>query len=498
MMVTILRRSAHNGRDYGDEDTSSAYGGDIEAQLAQMRRDTFEALRKTYTVAGDDAQVQDETGSPTLAPTPLQKRLQPDAAASIASNGAMELGIIASALRKNKDSTSAVQVPDSASANSDTTVARRIVDFAASSGGPTVQNAALAGGHIHMAGLISNALGLSNERLGRIMAFAQFPDQVSALDAYTNGVRYELTGDDYMPAKHGLNSMQALHALNGKTVSKNFGTFQSIISAHRDDDAVVGIALHAMVDAVFHSHPVVGKDGVTRQVTYDAPEGHGAQGANPDYIGADQIKMAGGAVIEALQTVTGQNLTPNQRTGAMNFVLQALAEAKGMTLQQGHESSYDSLERTEQNFRSVASRILGSSPNVQLLQPNDIQKPMTAQPNTRDLVNDQTLQFLNSGNSKFSREFAADFATRGMDAATQVMDEYRWKTTGEKSSTSPNDLMDTKDWSVLRLFRPTPNGDNWPSKPDQPSIDPVPGWSMKNVVPGYRPQLPPSLRAFGL
>ncbi len=387
---------------------------------------------------------------------------------------------------------------ENSSDGSDATVARRIVDFAASSGGPTFQNAALAGGHYHMVGLIGNALGMPNERLSRIMAFSQLPDQVSALDAYTNGVRYKLTGDDYMPAQQGLYSMQALHALNGKTVAENFRIFQLIISAHRDDDAVVGVALHAMVDAVFHSHPVVGEDGVTRQITYDAPEGHVVHGANSDYIGADQIKMAGGAVIEALQTVTGQNLTPNQRTGAMNFVLHALAEAKDMNLLQGNESTYDSLERTEQNFRSVASRILGSSPNMQLLQPHDIQRPITAQPNTRDLVIGQALQFLNSGGRKFSREFAADFATQGMDAATKVMDEYRSITTGEKSSTSPNDLMDTKDWSVLRFFRPTPNGGNWPSKPVQPSIDPVPGWSMKNVVPGYRPQLPTNLRIFSL
>ena len=51
--------------NYGDDDALGVCGGDIEAQLEQMRANTIETLRRELGFASDDAAVQDQDGTPT-------------------------------------------------------------------------------------------------------------------------------------------------------------------------------------------------------------------------------------------------------------------------------------------------------------------------------------------------------------------------------------------------------------------------------------------------
>ncbi len=85
--------------NYGDDDTVGVYGGDIEAQLEQMRINTIENLRKFYAVDGDDASVQDEAAAQSQAAT--QKQSLSDAETTVAPVNAVELGIIANARRQS-------------------------------------------------------------------------------------------------------------------------------------------------------------------------------------------------------------------------------------------------------------------------------------------------------------------------------------------------------------------------------------------------------------
>ncbi len=58
----------------GDDDVVGDYGGDIEAQLEQMRANTIETLRKFYAVDGGDAPEQEAAGTQTRVTTPPQQQ----------------------------------------------------------------------------------------------------------------------------------------------------------------------------------------------------------------------------------------------------------------------------------------------------------------------------------------------------------------------------------------------------------------------------------------
>ncbi|WP_395688963.1 LysM peptidoglycan-binding domain-containing protein [Caenimonas koreensis] len=370
-----------------------------------------------------------------------------------------------------------------------TSVARSVLDFSATSGADVLTDVAQAGGHYFMVGLVGRALGIPDRRLSVIMASSQYPDQVSALDALTNGARYKAAGSDYLPAVAGLESMQSLHALNGMSLAQNLQTYTEIIRRHANDDVAVGIALHGLVDSVFHSHESVGADGGKRMVAYTAPLGHGLQGSEPDYVSEDQVKVAAGAVIEALQVVSGTSLTARQRTGAMNYVNNAIQEARFITdTNEGSAllPSFDGGARMELNFRAVSARLLGSSGNLNLLIPNTIESPATLQPITRELTIGQTQRFLSTNGQIVSRDFAAKYADRAMESAATVVNEYR-RIIGARSGEvgfSANDLMDTKTWSMRGLspFRPAVTSSQWPTKGAH--------WSMQSVLPGYAPVVP--------
>ncbi|MFS2023476.1 conjugal transfer protein TraG N-terminal domain-containing protein [Massilia sp. CT11-137] len=335
---------------------------------------------------------------------------------------------------------------------------------------PQMLHTAQWGGHYYLPLMIGKMVGLSPERIQAIAAFSQFPDQVAALDGYTNGVRSMLS-KGYAPAEAGEFSERAIHALNGKPVAENLAFYQKEIAKYRNDDARVGIAMHGLVDSIFHSHMV---NGVA--VTYKAPMGHGLHGSNPDYISEDQTKAAAGALIRAFETVGGVKLTGAQRAGVMSTVNQAVASARSMTdgevrdfhdaeERYGHGSgglAPKQNERMELNFRKVVNNLM--APSMQVLSPSaELPSPFTRDPITPEGSVEEASRFLG-----ISTGGALDFTTRGMQAARDIMTDYA-STSGDSSKYKNLDINDIYDTKV---------------------------WSLKGLIPGYRPPLPTSNLSF--
>lgn len=379
----------------------------------------------------------------------------------------------------------------------DKTVAQKILEIAATPAGPTSIDVAQSGGHYYLVGLIGRAVGIPNSRLSRIMFYSQYPDQVSSLDAFTNGVRYRLGGSDYAPAVTGFESMKALHALNGKTLAENVDIYTNIIRQNRENDAVIGIALHGLVDSIFHSRLVRLDDGTYIARSYAAPEGHMIHFSEPDYVSENQVKVATGAVINALQIVGDTRLTDRQLRGVMAHVDTVVREARALT---ERESAFDPSAvldqgaRMELNFRYVSEKLLGGVRGLHLMRPNDIVSPFVAPAITRDVTIEQTRAFMQSKGDSVTWVDAERVATIGMKAAATVMNAYRAITDMRiDRDVSPDQFMDTKEWSAIRiksffesiLFpgrNKSVDTSSWGNKGQV--------WSSEHILPGYTPSAP--------
>jgi hypothetical protein len=333
--------------------------------------------------------------------------------------------------------------------------ALRGLQYAAEGGQPRLQKTAQAGGHFFLPLLIAHAAGLTDERLSRIIEYSQFPDQVSVLDGFTNGTRNLAAGDGYDPAAMGKLSERALHALNGKSTRENFEFYQTVISENRGDDAVVGIALHGLVDSLFHSHEV---NGVS--VTYDAPLGHGAHGSEPDYVTREKLLVVTGQIIAAFETVTGNSLSGEQRDSVFGSVNGAFDRAASRAAQQiddingafemyGVQPRGPALsrgERTELNFRDVVREMAPKIPGVQL---EDLPSPFFRGPITADGTYLEGRTFWRN----LPAEQADALTRQGVDAAGLIMERYRDFFNDNRISIpiTPNGLYDDRLWSLRRF-----------------------------------------------
>jgi len=322
---------------------------------------------------------------------------------------------------------------------------------------PQLVKTAQAGGHFYLLALIANAAGISDERLSRIITFSQFPDQISATDGFTNGTRNIIEGNGYEPAATGLLSQRALHALNGMTMQRNLDFYQTVIAENRDNDAVAGIALHGLVDSVFHSC----KDESGEYRTYSAPLGHGAHGSEPDFISPDQARAATGQIMAAFETISGKQLSGEQRTSVYNALNTALDRAATRTAQEvdqfnrlgemygpGAAGPYiNPDERTELNFRNVVKEMVPNIPGVKL---DDLPSPFFRGPITEQGT-------LAEGRTFFSNlpPAQADALTnQGMEAATRIMERYKQEF-GDQTvphTVQPGDLYDSKVWSLRKAI----------------------------------------------
>jgi YD repeat-containing protein len=339
-------------------------------------------------------------------------------------------------------------------------VAGRILSFATTAPSAVSTHVAQSGGHYFLVGLIGRALGIPDERLGKIMMFSQLPDQISATDAYTNGVRYYVTPGDYAPKAAGVRMMEALHALNGMTVARNVAIYTEIIRRNLSDDAVIGIALHGLVDSFFHSkvERIGGKEVL---VTFKSPMGHGMLGSSPDYINEQQVKGASGAVIEALQLVSGKELGENARIGVMNYVTGVVERARSVTDRQDHlivqgrdDPSWSRDQRMELNFREVSTAVLGSSRSLNLLQPREIESPATSQAITRELTIRQVYDFISTTRvGSASMQLAETIADQTLKAAERVVADFENIAHGDtpRHSFTHSELFDSRPWSLRAI-----------------------------------------------
>ncbi|MCD4484092.1 hypothetical protein LQR31_06320, partial [Chromobacterium vaccinii] len=286
---------------------------------------------------------------------------------------------------------------------------------------------AQAGGHFYLPSLLANAAGIYDDKMAMIIAFSQFPDQVSGLDGFTNGVRNIMGSGDVSVDEASLLSEKALHALNGKSVVENVAFYQSEIAKYKDDPAYVGILLHGLVDSVFHSH--IGEDGIG--VTYEAPLGHGLHGSDPDYISRDKVMLATTQLIAAFETISGNNFGSEARGVMYDQVNRALniAEAKAqddvdmfnhnrdMLGGRGAGSSIDFGERVELNFREVVKAMSIGIPNVKL---EDLPSPFFRGPIMEEGVLQESRTFFHG----MSSDEADVWGRRGMNAALKIMSDF--------------------------------------------------------------------------
>ncbi|NVD98139.1 PAAR domain-containing protein [Massilia sp. BJB1822] len=341
------------------------------------------------------------------------------------------------------------------------------LNYAASGSAAQMLHTAQAGGHYYLPLMLGKMVGLSDERSRAIAAYSQFPDQVSALDGYTNGVRSKMSGRNYEPAQIGEYSERAIHALNGRTTGENLTFYQKEIANYKDDDARVGIAMHGLVDSIFHSRSVNGVN-----LTYEAPLGHGLHGSEPDYISEDQARGAAGQLMSAFESLGGVRLSDEQKAQAMASVNAALSRARALTIEEDlHFSRMDEFygaraanslpkqnERMELNFRKVVTEMLGAE--MKPLSPTeDLPTPFWRGKITYEETAAETRNFLGG-----TEEEARIFASRGMQAAQDILQDF--------SQTSPA-FSKYKNMKIDQIY--------------DTKI-----WSLKGIVPGYQVGTPSS------
>lgn len=331
--------------------------------------------------------------------------------------------------------------------------AARGVAYAAQADAPHARKTAQAGGHFYLPALIAHAAGISNERLARILSYSQFPDQVSPLDGYTNGTRSLASSKHYAPGKMGEFSEKALHALNGRTVKENLEFYQYIIAKYKDNDAVVGIALHGLVDAIFHSHKVGNE-----MRTYVAPLGHGAHGSEPDYVSPQQVHAATGEIITAFETLAGKPLSPEQRNLVNTQVDDALSRAAQRTQGEvdtlermretyGEAPRIDPHERMELHFRDVVKELVPDIPGVTL---KDLPSPFFRAPITAESTQREGRIFF----GHLPQKEADKLTTQGLDGAVIIEKAYKefFKDASAPEHITPEAHNDTKVWSLRRVL----------------------------------------------
>ncbi|MBA2964196.1 MULTISPECIES: LysM peptidoglycan-binding domain-containing protein [Ramlibacter] len=345
------------------------------------------------------------------------------------------------------------RVPD----DFDRDIANRSVEFASIQPGPTMYGTGTASGHYYLIGQVGAAVGMDRDRLYRIMRYSQMPDQLSIVDAYRNGVRYMATEPGYAPREAGFKVMEAVHALNGRPTEENVLTFQRIISDYKDDDIVVGIALHALVDSIFHSywHEEKGKF-----ISYTSPGGHIRQLSYQDYISEDQALDATRQVMVALENVSGTRLTTSQKVATLNGVQSTVQEARALTAEQlesaGMFAFLRSPETRDINYRLITERFLGGAGALRegLLRPNEIEGPGGRNRFTYEFTVNQAIEFLSSGGVTASMTAGEKFLQASLAGIDRFIERYGYYANRQlpMSPFRSQELFDTQSWHAANLI----------------------------------------------
>jgi hypothetical protein len=260
------------------------------------------------------------------------------------------------------------------------------------------------------------------------------------------------TGTDYAPSGAALKVMEAVHALNGKPTEGNVLTFQRIIKDFQSDDVVVGIALHALVDSIFHSY----RDPETGVAySYKSPAGHGAKGSQPDYISEDQALDAARQVMIALENVSGTTMPQGQQVQTLNSVKAAVDLAREQTSEQfeagGMFGFLRGSDTRDINYRRISERLLGqnSSWAKQILRPNEIEEPSLGENKfTYEMSIQQAAAFLGTAQDGVSKWSAKNFLRESLSGLNRFMDIYSSIVDARSLSRSFDSqlLFDTEGW----------------------------------------------------
>jgi hypothetical protein len=149
--------------------------------------------------------------------------------------------------------------------------------------------------------------------LVEILLYSQFPDETRVFDAKTNGFRSFLEpdsihGGDNNETLAGVLTEKSIHSLTGGNVRKSVEFYLGIIRDNRDNNAVVGVAMHGLVDSLYHSTistSLPDFNTLMDSETHKAPLGHGLLLSKPDYMSLEMGKNELRVLLEAFSTITG-------------------------------------------------------------------------------------------------------------------------------------------------------------------------------------------------
>ena len=164
---------------------------------------------------------------------------------------------------------------------------------------PMFIQVAAEGGHFYLPAIAGQRfLGAVDPITGRkfsiadlkeILLFSQYPDEVRVFDAKTNGVRFysdPMVDDGHIPDEDraGVVTEKSIHSLQGRNVKESVEFYLRVMSDFRENNAVVGVALHGLVDSLYHSKESLDLpdwETLMKSETHEAPMGHGFEGKQP-------------------------------------------------------------------------------------------------------------------------------------------------------------------------------------------------------------------------
>lgn len=220
---------------------------------------------------------------------------------------------------------------------------------------------------------------------------------------------------------------ESIHALNGHTVQENVDFYMGLIKAHPKNDAIVGIAMHGLVDSVFHadkgSNDAPTLDQLMKMRTYPSPLGHAKENSEVDYISKNNKDNASQLLFKAYGIVAGVSNEENQSIAdlADSAMDSALYAAKETGKPNNEEWSGADLEKS---FDKVARSYY--PPNVKELMPENhhlpdpVIGPAAHKPLTYFGAIKETASYLHEANPAK----AAEFLNKGIEAAIIISNQY--------------------------------------------------------------------------
>ena len=193
---------------------------------------------------------------------------------------------------------------------------------------------------------------MGSSRLNEITAFSQLPDQIKLLDGLNSGVRNIDPLVNSEARETAKLYEESIHALNGKSVLENINFYLDVIDTHTDNNAVLGVAMHGLVDSVFHStYTGDDFDSLLVSKTYEAPIGHGLHGSTPDYVTDFKLNAATLLTAKAFADVSGVDQASYEE-----LLDDAARKVRKVAAQAGQLSGITRDESFKKEYRAIYAR----------------------------------------------------------------------------------------------------------------------------------------------